>query len=219
MRAPGLWTTILLGGVTVTLAAQSVPQQDWKTMALQFPIIARMFFTIENDGYQMDLSNQTSRTLRNLFYLTAIPVLPPGKMRQPTTDSYFITPQPTGTIITSVIDPRRPTVVPTEVVIVYARLESTDMMALKGTLVESRDIVLEATLHISSGMLTVKRNETMLGKASRRLELDNACYDQVFKAEKEKCSGLLYPGCVAAAYLYADDQCRQFKNTAVGAPY
>jgi hypothetical protein len=170
-----------------------------------------MFRFVEGDGYSFDAQSAESKTIAKLFLLTAIPVRPPSKLSSLDARLYYATPQPTAGLVTSVIDSELPDVVPTEAVIVYARFVSDTSMEFKGQFTDSRKQVVYGFFDPSDMSITMKQNDVLLGRATRQLQREEKCFEQLNKGETAKCSGPLPKrlGCAVAAWIYADDQCRR----------
>jgi hypothetical protein len=195
--------TIALGS---RIFAQDVFHQDWRALAKRYSVLGDMFLSLEADGYFFDVKSAESKTINNLFLLTAIPVPPPSNIKAD--DRYFATPQPTAGLVTSVIDSRKAEVIPTEAVIVYAKLFSPDSIEFKGRLANSRLEVLYGFFNTKDMLITMKRNSMMLAKAAEQLQEKDKCFDQLYKGEAQKCTGPIRLGCAIASYIYSYDQCR-----------
>jgi len=212
MQRPDKQSAVAMALLSVVLLAQTSLTQDWRALAKRYSILAGMFALAEGDGYSFDFSAAESKTVGNLFLLTTIPVRPPVTVAKLDPRFYFATPQPVAALITSVLNPPVPDVVPTEAVLVYARNVGPDSMEFKGEFADSRKEVLYGFFNTKDMTIQMKRNSLMLQKATEQLQEKDGCFNQLYKGEVEKCSETIRVGCALTCWIYAHDRCRRMSR-------
>lgn len=198
-------TAILVVLSSVVGVAQGFVRPDWTSLATRYPAVQNMFGMLTRDGYVVDTARAIDRT-SGLFVLSSLPVFPgSSKALDP---KALQTAQPVASLITSILESQLQEVVPTEVLIVYARLDGPDSVAFRGEPAGSRATVIEGRYDVRNRSIDVKLYETLLARAARRLDAQPVCRDQLYKGESERCDKY-DAGCIVAAWIYADDQCKR----------
>lgn len=188
-----------------TVAAQGM-KPDWKNIAQRFPVVAVAFGVVDRDGYDIDVGRQATKETAP-FLVASVPVFPKGKTA--ITTANLTTAQHIAVLITSVIESQLQDVIPTEAIIIDAQLDvPSSRLYFHGQNGGSR---IEGTYDPAKKTIDMKIYETILSRATARLDAPAGCQDQLFKGESASCSQMDV-GCVLAAWIYSHDQCRRAKR-------